>query len=136
MGPSVFSRFVSSTEFWFSFYERARVNVRAKGRAVNSVFLVQLRKMLDKYFGGLAWSVKIVEEVVLSRMKGVGSVWERAVEGIFRGWGQGIVHRHCTGNAETQWSVASGQSFVLGCAENHVRRCWLNSCGAVLMAPQ
>jgi hypothetical protein len=112
MGPSVFSRFVSSTEFWFSFYERARVNVRAKGRAVNSVFLVQLRKMLDKYFGGLAWSVKIVEEVVLSRMKGVGSVWERAVEGIFRGWGQGIVHRHCTGNAETQWSVASGQWSV------------------------
>jgi CBS domain containing-hemolysin-like protein len=85
MGPSVFSRFVSSTEFWFSFYERARVNVRAKGRAVNSVFLVQLRKMLDKYFGGLAWSVKIVEEVVLSRMKGVGSVWERAVGGISRG---------------------------------------------------
>jgi hypothetical protein len=112
MGPSVFSRFVSSTEFWFSFYERARVNVRAKGRAVNSVFLVQLRKMLDKYFGGLAWSVKIVEEVVLRRMKGVGSVWERAVEGIFRAWGQGIVHRHCTGNAETQWSVASAQWSV------------------------
>ena len=31
----------------FSFFvEGARVNVRAKGRAVNSVFLVQLRKMI------------------------------------------------------------------------------------------
>jgi hypothetical protein len=30
----------------FIFVERARVNVRVKGRWVNSVFLVQLRKML------------------------------------------------------------------------------------------
>jgi hypothetical protein len=29
---------------WITFCERAKVNVRAKARAVNSVFLVQLRK--------------------------------------------------------------------------------------------
>jgi len=36
----------------FYFCERARVNVRAKGRAVNSVFLVQLRKMFATDFHG------------------------------------------------------------------------------------
>jgi hypothetical protein len=36
-----------AAEITFNFVERARVNVRAKGRGVNSVFLVQLRKMLS-----------------------------------------------------------------------------------------
>ena len=136
MGPTVFSRFLSSTEFCFIFCERARVTVRAKGCAVNSAFLVQLRKMLDKYFGGLAWSVNLVEEVGLTRMEGSGSVRGRKVEGIFGRSGQGIVHRDCTGNAESsgQWLVVS--DLVPGCGENHDRRRRLNSWGAVVMAPQ
>src|ERR1700684_394559 len=36
----------------FIFIERARVNVRAKGRVVNSVFLVQLRKIVGTDFRG------------------------------------------------------------------------------------
>jgi hypothetical protein len=43
----------------FIFVEKARVNVRAKGRAVNSVFLVQLRKMFAADFRGLARSVNL-----------------------------------------------------------------------------
>jgi hypothetical protein len=37
-------------KFTGDFYERARVNVRAKERAVNSVFLVQLRKIVATDF--------------------------------------------------------------------------------------
>lgn len=35
---------LSRCEFDASFYERAKVNVRANERGVNSIFLVQLRK--------------------------------------------------------------------------------------------
>jgi hypothetical protein len=38
--------FVSSARVRFIFCERAKVNVRAKSAGVNSVFLVQLRKIL------------------------------------------------------------------------------------------
>jgi hypothetical protein len=37
--------FASSTELRFHFCEGAKENVRAKARAVNSQFLVQLRKL-------------------------------------------------------------------------------------------
>ena len=37
-----------------TFFLRARTNVRAKGRGVNSVFLVQLRKILDASSRGFA----------------------------------------------------------------------------------
>ncbi|MGA9975617.1 MAG: hypothetical protein WBP98_12475, partial [Candidatus Sulfotelmatobacter sp.] len=52
----------------------ARVNVRAKGRAVNSVFLVQLRKMLAADFRGSARIKGLVRDVSLSRIGGVDSV--------------------------------------------------------------
>ncbi len=41
-------------EFGFYFVERANENVVAKGRGVNSVFLVQLRKSVGMVFGGLS----------------------------------------------------------------------------------
>ena len=43
------------------------MNVGAKGRAVNSVFLVQLRKMLATDFHGSTRIVKLVEDVALNR---------------------------------------------------------------------
>jgi hypothetical protein len=87
----------------------ARVNVRAKGRAVNSVFLVQLRKMLATDFRGWARMENLLEDMVLSRAVGLGSVWGRVLEKNFFRVGKLIVHRGCTGNAERQWSVISGQ---------------------------
>ena len=83
------------------------MNVRAKGRAVNSVFLVQLRKMFAAEFCGLARSVNLLEDVALSRTEGLGSDGGRSLEGVLGRSGQWIVHRGCTGNAERQWSVAS-----------------------------
>ena len=65
-------------EFSFTFCERARVNVRAKGRAVNSVFLVQLRKMSATDFRGSTRMKNFLENVTLSRTEGAGSVCERA----------------------------------------------------------
>jgi len=96
------SRFLSATDFRFIFAERARVNVRAKGRAVNSVFLVQLRKMLAADFRGSAGMENLLEDVVLSRTEGLGSVLGRGLEkNLFRA-GKVIVHRGCTGNAESR----------------------------------
>jgi hypothetical protein len=57
----------------FVFVERARVNVGAKGREVNSVFLVQLRKMFATDFRGLTLIATLVEDVRLSRTEGLGS---------------------------------------------------------------
>ncbi len=57
----------------FIFVERARVNVGAKGRGVNSVFLVQLRKMFATDFHGSTRVVNLVEDVRLSRTEGLGS---------------------------------------------------------------
>ena len=118
------------------------MNVRAKGRAVNSVFLVQLRKIVATDFHGLARMENLLEDRVLSRTEGLGSVCGTEVDGFPGRPGQWIVHRGCTGNAESsgrgQGSVSRGQwpALAPGCAENQVRRRRLNSCGAVLMAPQ
>jgi hypothetical protein len=78
------------------------VNVRAKGRAVNSVFLVQLRKMLATDFRGWARMENLLGEMVLSRTEGLGSVWGRVLGKNFLGVKKLIVHRGCTGNAERQ----------------------------------
>src|SRR5580700_289775 len=101
--------------FRFIFVERARVNVRAKERAVNSVFLVQLRKIVATDFRGSARMKGPVRDVSLSRMKGLGSVWRRAWREDFLNVEKLIVHRGCTGNAESsgQWSVASSCSPVV-----------------------
>ena len=114
------------------------MNVRAKGRAVNSVFLVQLRKIVATDFRGLARMENLLEDMVLSRTEGLGSVSGRVLEEFLPGSGHGIVHRGCTGNAESsgQWAVVSDQFLFPSFAENDVGRCWLNSCGAVLLAPQ
>ena len=98
--------------FRFIFIEKARVNVRAKGRAVNSVFLVQLRKIVATDFRGSARMKGPVRDVSLSRMKGLGSVWRRAWRQDFLSVEKLIVHRGCTGNAESsgRWPVASSCS--------------------------
>jgi hypothetical protein len=89
------------------------VNVGAKGSAVNSAFLVQLRKMLSTDFRGSTRMVNLLEDVTLSRIQGSGRVAESASGDGFRRTGKRIVHRGCTGNAETvisgQWSVVSDQ---------------------------
>ena len=69
------------------------MNVRAKGRGVNSVFLVQLRKMFATDFRGSARIVNLVEEVTLSRTEGAGSVWRKCGRRkIFVQWRGWIVH--------------------------------------------
>jgi hypothetical protein len=93
----------------FIFVERARVNVRAKGRAVNSVFLVQLRKIVATDFRGLARIQNLLEEMVLSRAVGLGSVHGGTLREMLESEKKGIVHRGCTGNAES-----SGQGSVIG----------------------
>jgi len=60
-------------------------------------------------FHGLARIVNLVEEVTLSRTEGLGCLGGRGLRGDFALAGKKIVHRGCTGNAERQWSVASGQ---------------------------
>jgi hypothetical protein len=101
---SVFDRFPESF-----LVERARVNVRAKGRGVNSVFLVQLRKMFATDFHGLVRIVNLVEGVTLRRTESAGSVGENAGGGNFCAVAGMVVHTGCTGNAERQWAVNSGQ---------------------------
>ena len=49
------------------------MNVRAKGRAVNSVFLVQLRKLLSGNFRGLAR----VEKIFWGVREGAWRAWMR-----------------------------------------------------------
>src|SRR5271169_2577791 len=103
-----------SASVWFIFHEKARVNVRAKGRAVNSVFLVQLRKIVATDFRGSAGMENLLDGMALSGAEGLGSVWGRVSEKNFFRVEKLIVHRGCTGNAERQWSVTSGQlSFRL-----------------------
>jgi hypothetical protein len=53
----------------------ANQNVRAKGRAVNSVFLVQLRKMVATDFRGSTRIKNSFKDVRLSRTEGAGSVF-------------------------------------------------------------
>jgi hypothetical protein len=88
------------------------VNVRGNGGAVNSVFLVQLRKMLATDFHGLARIVNFVEGVAVSRCGGLGSDFENASGEVFARSSERIVHTACTGNAERQWAVTSGQWSV------------------------
>jgi hypothetical protein len=87
--------------FGFIFVERARVNVRAKERAVNSVFLVQLRKIVATDFRGSARIKDLVSDVSLSRVEGLGSAGGRVPVRNFLRAGKLIVHRGCTGNAES-----------------------------------
>ena len=79
-----------------------------KEGAVNSVFLVQLRKILATDFHGSARIVNLVEGVTLSRTEGSGSVGENAGGKKFNGGARRIVHRGCTGNAERRWPVIRG----------------------------
>ena len=112
----VFDRFPESF-----LVERARVNVRAKGRGVNSVFLVQLRKMFATDFQGLARIVNLVEDMTLSRTGGLGSVGKGLGEEKAGRVERRIVHRGCTGNAERQLPATSHQLPVLT-AKVSVRR--------------
>jgi hypothetical protein len=74
MGLLRLQPFLVLAEFRFTVCERARVNVRAKGRAVNSVFLVQLRKMLATDFCGSTWIGDVIENFVPRRIQGLGFV--------------------------------------------------------------
>jgi hypothetical protein len=96
----------------YDFLLRANQNVRAKERAVNSVFLVQLMKMVATKFHGLARIKNFFRDRAVSRLEGLGTDCGGASGEKVRGVGQRIVHRGCTGNAERQWSVASGQWSV------------------------
>jgi len=75
------------------------VNVRAKGRAVNSVFLVQLRKIVATDFWGSARMEGLLENMVLSRAEGLGSLCGRVSSGVFWEMGAGDcsqgLHRKC-----------------------------------------
>jgi len=94
------------------FLLRANQNVRAKERAVNSVFLVQLRKMFATDFRGWTRIKNFFKNVWLSRAEGADSFCGRELGEKFGRRRRLIVHRGCTGNAERQWSVASGQSWL------------------------
>jgi hypothetical protein len=60
------------------FRERARPNVRAKGRGVNPIFLVQLRKMLAADFRGGTRIKQSGRDVSLSRLQGLASICARS----------------------------------------------------------
>ncbi|MCU1304214.1 MAG: hypothetical protein JWQ87_4498 [Candidatus Sulfotelmatobacter sp.] len=124
---------------WPLFFVRgARPNVRAKSDAVNSVFLVQLRIIMATDFRGLS---RIKTSFFRS---GKARGWLRLGPwGRTRGagvkCGEPIVHRGCTGNAESG-AVLSSQFSVLSLScwlvENHDSRRRSNSSGATLTAPQ
>jgi len=105
------------------------VNVRAFGCWVNSVFLVQLRKMLGAGFGGSMRIANLRQLVAVGGLEARVPFWESRGGGMFTGGAQEMQ------KDSGQWAVISGQSFVSDCA-NQARRRWLNSCGAVVMAPQ
>jgi hypothetical protein len=97
------------------FLLRANQNVRAKGRAVNSVFLVQLRKCLPGIFLDGDGSGTFFDDAAVMRVEGLS--WDcgnRLGEKFWR-TERLIVHRGYTGNAERQWSVAGGQSWYSRC---------------------
>jgi hypothetical protein len=52
---------------------------------------------------------KVVEDILLSRVRGEGSAEGEELGAEFVGKGGWIVHRDCTGNAERQWAVIGGQ---------------------------
>jgi hypothetical protein len=81
---------------------RAGLNVRVKSRAVNSVFLVQLRKFSAADFRGSTLIKNLVEDAPLSRTEGAGSVVESRFQKKSPADGRRNVHRGCTGNAERQ----------------------------------
>jgi hypothetical protein len=70
---------------------------------------VQLRKIVAGDFQGSAGTKELVGDISLSRIGGLGSVYGRAFEKHFLRVGKLIVHRGCTGNAESsnQWPVVS-----------------------------
>jgi hypothetical protein len=100
--------FLSSAEFDFIFWLRANQNVRAKERPVNSVFLVQLRKMVAGDFCGSRRIKNFFRDALVSRSEGLSSVCGGALGEKAERGRQRIVHRGCTGNAERQWLVVSG----------------------------
>jgi hypothetical protein len=56
------------------FLLRANQNVRAKERLVNSVFLVQLRKMFATDLHGCSRIKNLADDGAVSRVEGLGSV--------------------------------------------------------------
>jgi hypothetical protein len=87
-------------EFGFYFVERANENVEGKGRGVNSVFLVQLRKRVGMDFRGSERIKNRVEDTLVTRLRGGGLRGEEACVGKYARVGRRFVHRGCTGNAE------------------------------------
>jgi len=94
--------------------KRARPNVRAKWDGVNSVFLVQLRKMMAGDFLGSERIKKSVEDVLPSR-------WQRGIRIADGRAGRNAVEsrgRLCTEGAQEmqkgggQWAVVSGQFWL------------------------
>jgi hypothetical protein len=85
------------------FCQRAKSNVRAKGREVNSIFLVQLRKMLVENFCGATQGKRLGRDVALSRLQGAASLCRGALAEETASPGMRVVHRACTGNAERRW---------------------------------
>jgi hypothetical protein len=82
------------------------MNVRAKGRVVNSVFLVQLRKMLVADFvypqGLRTWRKNPLEP-----RAGRGSSGRREEGNEYAEGARRVVHRGRTGNAEREpWRVS------------------------------
>jgi len=59
-------------EFGFYFVERANENVEGKGRGVNSVFLVQLRKRVAMDFADSYGSKNRVGDTLVRRLRGGG----------------------------------------------------------------
>jgi hypothetical protein len=115
--------FVSLIEYFLFWVKQ---NVRAKGHVVNSVFLVQLSKMMVTDPGGSTRIKELPEDTLLNRVCGGDSSFGRASGNGSVGVARRIVHRGRTGNAERQWPVAGGQWPVLaaGAAENQESRRW------------
>ena len=103
----------AEVRFFFFILLRANQNVRAKERLVNSVFLVQLRKMVATEFRGLARIKNPSRDMAVSRLEGLSSDCAGTLGEKFGRVGRLILHRGCTGNAERQWSVVS-KSVVSG----------------------
>jgi hypothetical protein len=101
---------LSSTEFALLLSRGARKNVRGKRRGVNSVFLVQLRKMA----GGELWCNARLEifhrDMALGLMNAACRAGRRIGPRRFRHAGRQIVHRGAQEMQKAVGVVTRGQS--------------------------
>jgi hypothetical protein len=86
----------------------SRANVGAKGSGVNSVFLVQLRKMLATDLSRIGGDQEHFQGMALSRVEAWVRFAEECSGESFGVADERVVHSGCTGNAERQRSMVGG----------------------------